>query len=81
MRVDRHATLFVKNWKKSRNTVTKPLICSIIDNTNSQSRVADADPEAPTLKSLDNGDNLANLVSGFIRLPSSWDLSVFIGDR
>ena len=52
-----------------------------IGKKNNQTSVSDADREIPNLGSTGNAGNSENLVSGIIRLPSGWDLSVGIGDR
>ena len=46
-----------------------------------QTSVSGADQELPALGSTDNAGNEVNLVSGIIRLPSGWDVSVCIGDQ
>ena len=54
----------------------------IMRKKNNQTSVSDADRAIPTLGSTDNaGNQSVNLVSGIIRLPSDWDISVYIGDR
>ena len=72
--VGRHTTLIV-------NIIFKTLIFQRIGKKNNQSSVSDADREIPTLGSTDNAGNSVNLVSGIIRLPSSLDFSVCIGDQ
>ena len=67
-----------QKWKKWR-MINKNF--NAIVNENNQTFVSDADPEIPTLGSTDNAGNSVNLVSGIIRLPSSWDFSVCIRDR
>ena len=59
----------------------KALIFPLIGKKNNQSLVSDTDRGIPTLGSTDNARNSVNLVSGIIRLPSGWDLSVCIGNR
>ena len=56
------------------------MIFNVMGKKNNQTYVSDADLEMPTLGSTDNAGNLVNLVSGIIRLPSSWDFSVWIRD-
>ena len=63
------------------NIPFKMSICFIIGKKNNQSSVLDADQEIPILGSTDNAKNSVNLISGIIRLPSSWDFSVCIEDR
>ena len=46
-----------------------------------QTLASDADREIPTPGSAVNAGNSVNLISIIIRLPSSWDFSVCIGDR
>ena len=51
---------------------------NVIGKTNNQTLVSDADREIPTIRSTNNAGNSVNLVSGIIRLPLGWDLSVCI---
>ena len=51
---------------------------SRISKKNTQSLVSNADREIPTLGSTDNAGNEVYRVSGTIRLPSGWDISVCI---
>ena len=70
------------SWQSYNDTVNilfKALIFPKISKKNNQSPIFDADQEIPTLGSMDNARNLANLVSGIICLPS-WDFSVCIED-
>ena len=45
----------------------------VLGKKNNQTLVSNADPEIPTLWSMDNAGNSINLVSSIIRLPSGWD--------
>ena len=56
-------------------------ICNVIGKKDNQTSVSDAEREIQTLGSTDNAGNSVNLVTGIIRLQSSWDFSVCIGDR
>ena len=71
--VGHHTTLIV-------NILFKTSIFPVIGKKNNQSSVSDADREIPTFGSTDNAKNLVNLVSGFIRLPLGWDISVCVED-
>ena len=53
----------------------------VVGKKNNQTSVSEADQEIPTLGSTDNAGHSVNLVYGIIRLPSVWNLLVFIGDR
>ena len=63
------------------NILFKTSIFQRICKKNNQSSVSDADREIPILGSTDNAGNSVKLVSGIIRLPSGWDVSVCIGDQ
>ena len=53
----------------------------IIVKKNNQTSVSDANPEIPTLGSMDNAGPSVKLVSGIIHLPSVWDFSICIRDH
>ena len=57
------------------------MIYSIKGKINNQSSVSDIDRTIIALGSTDNAGNSVNLVSDIFRLPSGWDVSVFIGNQ
>ena len=76
---NRRMTFRVSSHITFKEVIDKTLMkLPIIGKKNNQSSVCDADLEIPTLRLRDKAENLINLVSGIIHLPSGWDFSVCI---